>query len=188
MTTCWRLKVRCHQPVRSRYPKDPLAALRDVQGQSWVHVGSPFGIIGQIYFPTDVDTLDDTDMALLEQIVLAYPPVINVRRVHFELYGHADHRFTKEHNQKLSERRAARVKDFLTEQMHPRPLLPTPTLRRPRGARERTRNRSSSRPVRKCSPDSGAPTFWRHRSSRFPHLRARFLRPLAAARAGRRAS
>ena len=109
--------------ISSISSQDPLKHVRgEPQGQSWVNVNSPFGIIGQVFFPTDVHQLDDTDMAVLERIVLAYPPLFNVRRVNFEFHGHADHRHTIDHNFKLSAgRRAERVRDFLIEQLFPSP-------------------------------------------------------------------
>ena len=99
-------------------PTDPLATVRNaVQGTSWVNVQSPFGVIGQIYFPTDVAALDFADMAELEKIVQAYPAPLNVRPVHFEFFGFADYRSTKEYNFVLWQRRAQVVRDFIVEQM-----------------------------------------------------------------------
>jgi hypothetical protein len=87
-----------------------------VQGVSWVNVDDAHGRIGQIFFPTDVATLDDLDMAELEKLVSSYDRKLRQKRVGFFFAGYADPRYTLEHNASLSEQRAQAVAGYVGDQ------------------------------------------------------------------------
>jgi outer membrane protein OmpA-like peptidoglycan-associated protein len=108
--------------ARSKRATDPLAGLKGgAQGPTWVNVHSPTGLIGQVFFVTDESSLDDQDFEELQEIIDRYPPLLNIKRVIFSFHGFADHRFTKEHNQRLSEARAKNVKDFIEQGLFKHP-------------------------------------------------------------------
>src|ERR1700678_3961292 len=84
----------------------------NIKAKSWVDPTRENHLIGQIFFVTDKSDLDYDDMAELEKIVLAYPFRLSTRNVPFQYRGHADYRYTKDHNQNLSEQRAKAVADY----------------------------------------------------------------------------
>jgi outer membrane protein OmpA-like peptidoglycan-associated protein len=98
---------------------------RTTQGVSKVDVHEPHGLLGQIFFPTEVSSLDSNDMAELDKLVSGYLPKLNAAKRPKELFFHgfADHRFTREHNLNLSEERAETVRTFVKERFFDHPMF-----------------------------------------------------------------
>jgi len=74
--------------------------------------GCPCDITQEVHFATDSATLTEQDKALLDQVVA------NMKKVNItegEVRGYTDSTGSPAHNQKLSERRAQAVADYLTE-------------------------------------------------------------------------
>lgn len=109
-------------------PGSPAAFEPVAQGVSHVDPFAADGVVGQIFFPTDVAQTDAQDAKELDKIPPAYLPDLNVRRVDFTFRGFADHRPTAKHkdNLALSEARAASVRDFLQARFFDHPnFVPT---------------------------------------------------------------
>lgn len=98
-----------------RSPSKPHSPIDDVQGPSWVNVYNPSALIGQIYFPTNVSTLDAQDYQELQKIIQAYYSQVMNGRTVFRMFGFADYRDTKKYsdNYDLSKKRAESVDRFL---------------------------------------------------------------------------
>jgi peptidoglycan hydrolase-like protein with peptidoglycan-binding domain len=101
---------------------------RTTQERSWVEPHNPPSgvnsfhkpvppkvIIGQIFFPTNVTTLDGQDCEELDKINSAYLPELNTHAVGFEFHGFADRRHTPEHNAKLAQDRADTVLAYVKD-------------------------------------------------------------------------
>lgn len=71
------------------------------------------GLVGQICFPTDVDTLDGQDRHELSRLQSEFSALLLGHRVHFWCVGRADHRGGTAHNRDLGLRRAVAVKRHL---------------------------------------------------------------------------
>lgn len=90
----------------------------DYQLRSWC---DPYGhrqvagLVGQLYFPTDIAVLDSQDLAELSKLQRPFSVLLIGRRVHFWCVGHADHRFRWNHNKELAGRRANSVKEILDQ-------------------------------------------------------------------------
>jgi peptidoglycan-associated lipoprotein len=67
--------------------------------------------VAVVYFDTDSSKLDATAIATLKDKVVAQAKNSNTKRVVVE--AHADERGSRPYNQRLSDRRAASVKDYL---------------------------------------------------------------------------
>jgi peptidoglycan-associated lipoprotein len=66
-----------------------------------------------VYFSTNSNSLDDAAIAILKDKVLAEAKSANTKKVVIE--AHCDERGSKAYNQKLSEKRAKAVKDYLVK-------------------------------------------------------------------------
>lgn len=78
----------------------------------------PPPLVGRVFFKTNDATLDDDDMKQLEKLLLPYRQKLSLGKpVYFEYLGYADYRYTRDHNDKLSQRRADAVANFLGQPM-----------------------------------------------------------------------
>jgi len=77
-------------------------------------------LIAQIYFPTDVDQLDQDDAYVLDRLILDFKLKLYAykRLVNLSVVGHADYRGTEQYNDGLSERRATAVKRYLDRSLN----------------------------------------------------------------------
>lgn len=71
------------------------------------------GLVGQICFPTDIDSLDEQDRHELSRLRPEFSALLLGHRVHFWCVGRADHRAGMVHNRELGLRRAIAVKRHL---------------------------------------------------------------------------
>ena len=71
------------------------------------------GLVGQICFPTDIDSLDQQDRHELSRLRPEFSALLLGHRVHFWCVGRADHRAGIAHNRELGLRRAVAVKRHL---------------------------------------------------------------------------
>lgn len=83
------------------------------QIRSWCDPYAKDQLVAQVFFPTDVDSLDAHDEEVLSDLKTAFEPVVMSQKVLFAILGYADYRGTEKHNKGLSQRRADHVRDFL---------------------------------------------------------------------------
>jgi hypothetical protein len=100
---------------RVRVPRISAARSRTVQLNSWFSkYGSPKykGLVGQIFFPTDVHALDSDDRNVLNSLVENLKIAV-LGRVTLNFIGHADYRGKTNYNLKLGLKRAQMVKTYV---------------------------------------------------------------------------
>jgi hypothetical protein len=96
------------------------------QETSWTNIHGTEqypGLVGQVFFATDSDTLDSQDRNILRQLVRAYGPHLLGRRVELMCIGNADRRGGRRYNLQLGQRRAEAVQRYFNQQLGDRPLF-----------------------------------------------------------------
>jgi len=74
-------------------------------------------LVGEIYFPTDVHTLDSDDASKLDILVEGYETLLEeIDKLELFFVGHADFRYKIKYNLKLSEKRANEVSGYFAKQ------------------------------------------------------------------------
>ncbi len=77
-------------------------------------------LVGQIFFPTNVSSLDANDRAALDALVDHYEGILETKQVEFTFTGNADLRGSDQYNLRLGMARATAVKAYVDEKLRQR--------------------------------------------------------------------